>query len=439
MRAPVLVVDDEPMVRRSLARAIERTGLEVVTTGGGAEALAKLGELHCRALFTDLRMPGMDGLSLLRSVKQLAPDTQVVLVTGFGSEEVIDRARAEGASHVLAKPFTLSEVEEVLSSIFGPAPTGGRGPVLLTENPRMEAVLALARRVAQTEATVLIRGATGTGKEVLARMFHQSSGRAKGPFVAVNCSALPESLIEVELFGHERGAFTGATGRRAGRFEAASGGTLFLDEVTEIPVGVQAKLLRALQEREVERVGSSYVVKVDVRVIATTNRDLRAEVLAGRFRQDLFYRLNVVSFHLPRLANRQGDIPVLARHFLQRYAAEHGSRAERFAPAALERLLAYSWPGNIRELENVIQRAVIFCTGREITADEILLEDESVVSEPAPDRGPAAVSGTVAAVEKDLILSTLYRLGGNRTHTAKALGVSVRTIRNRLHEYRLTS
>jgi two-component system response regulator FlrC len=249
----------------------------------------------------------------------------------------------------------------------------------------------------------------------------------------VNCSALPESLIEAELFGHERGAFTGATQRRAGRFEAASGGTLLLDEVTEIPLGLQAKLLRALQEREIERVGSSYPVKVDVRVIATTNRDLRGEVQQGRFRQDLFYRLNVLSFHLPPLRDRPGDIPILARHFLARYARAHGSSAEALSEGALDRLLVHGWPGNIRELENVMQRAVILCADREVTAEDILLE-EGPVAVPAP-----AAARTVAAMEKDLILSTLARLGGNRTHTARALGLSVRTIRNRLREYRMTS
>jgi two-component system response regulator FlrC len=340
----------------------------------------------------------------------------------------------DGASYVLAKPFSFNEVNRILSDALRPVAAGAsERPVILTESPQMESLLSLARRAARTEATVLIQGETGTGKEVLARFIHDASGRAHGPFVAVNCCALPESLVESELFGHERGAFTGAVGRRAGRFEVASGGTLVLDEVSEIPLGVQAKLLRVLQERELHRIGSSQPVKVDVRVIAISNRDLRREVQAGRFRQDLFYRLNVLNLNLPPLRQRPGDIPALSRHFLQKYAAAYDSAAETFTPQAMSRLLEYSWPGNIRELENVIQGAVILCLEREIGAERIVLEENPPVA------AAAAPGPSVMEMEKDLILSTLKRLNGNRTHTAKALGVSVRTIRNRLREYRLTS
>ena len=432
MMAPVMVVDDEPMVRRSLASAIERSGADVITASDGEEALSKFREMHNPLIFADVRMPKMDGLTLLRSVKSLDPETTVVLITGFGTQELVAQAIREGASHVLAKPFTFAEVNRILSdtlrvSVAGPS----QRPLILTESPRMETLLSLSRRVAWTEATILIQGETGTGKEVLARFIHDASARSGGPFVAINCCALPESLVESELFGHERGAFTGAVGRRAGRFEVASGGTLVLDEVSEISLGVQAKLLRALQEREIYRVGSSHPVKVNVRVIAISNRDLRREVRAGRFRQDLFYRLNVVNLDLPPLRDRPGDIPLLSRHFLQKYAVAYGSRAETFTTAAMARLLSYSWPGNIRELENVVQGAVILCLDREIGSDRIVLEN-SQLAPPLP--GPSVMD-----MEKDLILSTLKRLNGNRTHTAKALGVSVRTIRNRLREYNLTS
>ncbi len=433
MTAPVMVVDDEPMVRKSLARVIQRRGADVVTAVDGEDALAKFQELRSPLIFADLRMPKMDGLALLRSVKQLAPETSVVLMTAFGSGEVLAQAMREGARCVLAKPFTLAEVNKILAETLGEPSTGAqeRAPVL-TESSRMETILSLARRVAKTDATVLIQGETGTGKELLARFIHRASVRAGGPFVAVNCSALPETLIESELFGHERGAFTGATGRRAGRFEVASGGTLLLDEVTEIPLGLQAKLLRALQEREVVRVGSSHPVKVDVRVLAVTNRDFRVELREGRFRQDLFYRLNVITLHLPPLRDRAGDIPLLGRYFLDKYAAANGSRCEGFTPRAMELLVSHPWPGNVRELENVIQRAVILCPDVNIGPEHIVLEENPVESVAVPGR-------TVEEVERNLILSTLERMNGNRTHTAKALGLSVRTIRNRLREYRLSS
>jgi DNA-binding NtrC family response regulator len=433
MPAPVLVVDDEPMVRKLLARALERNGADVVTAADGEEALAKFRERPPAAIFTDVKMPGMDGFALLRSVKRLAPETPVVLITGFGSEELTTEAREAGAAEVLAKPVTHAELERVLAFVLGGLAGSAMTPgPILTGNPQMEAMLALARRVAQTDATVLIQGETGTGKELLARFIHRQSGRAEGPFVAVNCAALPETLIESELFGHEKGSFTGATGRRAGRFEAASGGTLLLDEVTEIPLSLQAKLLRALQEGEVVRVGSSHPISVDVRVIAITNRDLRKEVAEARFRQDLFYRLNVVSLQPPALRDRAGDILLLGRHFLGKYAGLYRSRAQAFSGEAMQRLLAYAWPGNVRELDNVVQRAVILCTDAEIRPDDIVLEE-------TPLETPTVGGRTMTEVQRDVILGTLARLNGNRTHTAKALGVTVRTIRNHLRKYRAES
>jgi two-component system response regulator FlrC len=431
----IMVVAGEPMVRRSLARAIERIGAEVTTVATEREALARLRRERNPLIFADVRPSDGDDLALLRSVKAISPDTSVVLITRLDTPELATRALQEGASDVLATPFTFAEVSRIVTERLNQPAVGRwqRIPVL-TESPRMEAILALARRVASSDATVLVQGETGTGKELLARFIHDTSARASRPFVAVNCCALPETLVEAELFGHERGAFTGAVGRRAGRFEVAAGGTLVLDEVTEIPLPVQAKLLRALQEREVHRVGSSYPIKVDVRVIAISNRDLRQEVQAGRFRQDLFYRLNVVNLTLPPLRERPADVALLSRHFLQKYAEANRSAAEGFAPAAMARLLAHSWPGNVRELENVVHGAVVLSTGPEIGPEHVIIPEE------LPALSAGTVPGrTVVEVEKDLILSTLKRLGGNRTHTAKALGVSVRTIRNRLREYKLTS
>ena len=432
---PIMVVAGEAMVRRSLARALERIGAEVATVATDQEALARLRRERNPLIFADARPADGADLALLRSVKAVSPDTSVVLITRVDAPELATRAMQEGASDVLSTPFTFAEVSRIVAERLN-RPTVGRWqrvPVL-TESPRMEATLALARRVACSDATVLVQGETGTGKELVGRFIHDMSPRASRPFVAVNCCALPETLVEAELFGHERGAFTGAVGRRAGRFEVATGGTLVLDEVTEIPLPVQAKLLRALQEREVHRIGSSYPIKVDVRVIAISNRDLRQEVQAGRFRQDLFYRLNVVNLTLPPLRERPADIALLSRHFLQKYAEANRSAAETFTPAAMAQLLAHSWPGNVRELENVVHGAVILSAGPEIGPEDIIIPDEM----PLLSAG-AAPGRTVMEVEKDLILSTLKRLGGNRTHTAKALGVSVRTIRNRLREYKLTS
>lgn len=452
MRRPVLVVDDEPMERELLAEAVQRAGASVVTAGDGEEALVRFRETRPPLILTDLRMPRMDGLELLRTVKRDAPETDVVLVTGYRTPALVEEVRRAGGSQVLGKPVTFAELRAVVRHTLERAGrTTGPAPVFLTRNPQTEAVLAVARRVAATDATVLIQGETGTGKEVLARLIHHASPRAGGPFVAVNCAALPETLIEAELFGHERGAFTGAVTRRAGRFETASGGTLFLDEISEIPLALQAKLLRALQEREIERVGSSAPIRVDVRVIAATNRDLRMEVAEGRFRKDLFYRVNVVCLRLPPLRDRAGDIGMLSQHFLEEYALAHGSPARGFTPEALERLITYPWPGNVRELENVIQRAVILCDGPAVGAEHLILEEIPGSLAAAPLRGPAlpgaathpagagGAARTLDAVERDLILATLERLGGNRTHTARALGLSVRTIRNRLRQYRQVS
>jgi two-component system response regulator FlrC len=424
MTTPVLVVDDEPMVRKSLALALERAGASVITAADGQEALARFREHRSAVVFSDVKMPGMDGFALLRSVKRLDPSTPVVLITGFGSDDVSARAEEAGAARVLHKPITTAELQQVMIQLFG-QPDAPEQPIIITTTPQMEAMLSLARKVAKTDATVLIQGETGTGKEVLAHFIHRESARHTGPFVAVNCAALPESLIESELFGHERGAFTGATGRRAGCFETASFGTLLLDEVTEIPLALQAKLLRALQEGEVVRVGSSTPVKVDVRVIAVTNRELRGEVAAGRFRQDLFYRLNVVALRPAALRDRPADIPILGRYFLTKYAALYGSGATRFTAEAMERLVAHRWPGNVRELENVIQRAVILCAGGDVEAEH------AAMLEPIDTGGRS-----IAELERDVILTTLARLNGNRTHAAKALGITVRTVRNRLRKYR---
>ena len=429
MTTPVLVVDDEPMVRKSLALALERAGATVITAADGQEALAKFREHKSAVIFSDVKMPGMDGFALLRSVKRLDPDTPVVLITGFGGEDVAARAEEAGAARVLNKPITTAELQQVLVALLG-QPDEAEPAAIITSNPQMEAMLSLARRVAKTDATVLVQGETGTGKEVLARFIHNESARHDGPFVAVNCAALPESLIESELFGHERGSFTGATGRRAGCFETASGGTLLLDEVTEIPLALQAKLLRAIESREIQPVGSTRRIQVQARIVVATNRDLAAEVKGGRFREDLYYRLAVVEIHVPPLRDRREDIPALANHFVQKYAQDLGRGVRGISRDALRLLAGHDWKGNIRQLSNAIERAVIFAAGEEIQPSDL----------PAPVQGAAPrdpeFNGTLhdatSDFERAYILRVIEECGGNKRKAARRLGLSFTTLYRKL-------
>jgi two-component system response regulator FlrC len=350
------------------------------------------------------------------------------MITGHGSVEVAVEAMQNGAHDLLVKPFGMTRLGELLERLLGtPAPPVSLAGIV-TEDPQMLRLLQTATRVAQSAAPVLIQGESGTGKELLAREIHLRSGRREKPFVALNCAALPESLLESELFGHERGAFTGAIARRLGRFEAAHQGTLLLDEVSETSLQFQAKLLRALQEGELDRIGRDQPVRVDVRVIATTNRDLREALHAGRFRQDLFFRLNVVALRLPPLRERPQDIARLARHFLEKHRAASGGPVRELSETAIQHLRTYAWPGNVRELESCIQRALLLCPDRVLQTCHLQLDAGLA---PAP-----AETGTCSDMERRLILATLEKVGGNRNRAAEALGVSVRTVRNRLRQYR---
>ena len=446
MRADVLVVDDEPLVRRSLVEAVKFRGYSPAQAGSGAEALRVLDETPCRVVFADIRMPELDGLELLRRVKARAPETVFVLVTGYGSVETAVEAMKAGADDFIAKPFSLKRIDEILERALGasaPAPAASEDPGqpvgFLTRDPRVRAILHTLARVAPTAATVLIQGESGTGKELLARLVHAHSPRRERPFVAINCAALPETLLETELFGHERGAFTGAVSRRVGKFESAHQGTLLLDEVSETSLALQAKLLRTLQEGEIERVGGARPVRVDVRVIATTNRRLRDEIRDHRFRADLFYRLHVVSICLPPLRERRGDLALLAQHFVSKFARAFGSPARDLSAAALRTLEGHAWPGNVRELENCIQRAVLLCPEPVLQPEHLHLDELDLAgATPHEVAGRGAAEGrTFQEMEKQFILETLERAGGNRTRAAKILGISVRTIRNKLREYRL--
>lgn len=356
-----------------------------------------------------------------------------VIACGRGGSEQAARSIQAGARCFLPLPAGTTEVAEALDAACG-ASNG-----VTARDPVMLATVRRAEQLARAEASVLITGESGTGKEVLARHMHARSRRRTGPFVALNCAAIPDNLLESELFGHERGAFSGATTRRVGKFEAANGGTLLLDEIGEMDVRLQAKLLRAIQEREVDRVGGSAPVRVDVRILATTNRDMAAEIAGGRFRADLFFRLNVVAVRVPPLRERRADIEVLAPHFVRRYAAINGLPDRALTPDSLRRLLAYDWPGNVRELENVAHRAVLLAQGSAITPEAIELEDSATTARPAPppesDPTEALVGRTVDEVERALILQTLQHTLGNRTHAATLLGISIRALRNKLRDY----
>ena len=442
MQEELLVVDDEPQMLIAINETLRRSGYSITTAGSGMEALCRLKEKYFQLVITDMRMPEISGLDLLRKVKTVAPQTPVVLLTAYGTIQNAVDAMRHGAFDYLLKPFSAESLEAVVRRALGSAPAkGGRGPHdILTQDPEFSRIIDRARQAASSTATVLIESESGTGKELLARMIHRKSPRSFGPFVAVNCAALPESLLESELFGFEKGAFTGANSSKPGKFELADHGTLLLDEVGEMAPILQAKLLRVLQEKEVDRIGGKDPVKIDVRVIATTNRDLAALVRGGKFREDLYYRLNVVCLAIPPLRRRPGDIPLLVDLFCRRYAREYGRDEIRCSPEALNRLLRHNWPGNVRELENTIQRAVALSCDSVIKADNLLMISASMDCEPSPELRVAEtlVPGTtVREMERQLIQKTLRDTHGNRTQAAKSLGISLRTLRNKLNEFGL--
>ena len=442
MGRAILVVEDDPLVRSFLAEVLAAEGHRVEVAVDGREGLARLERESWDLVITDLRMPGLDGLALLREGRKIRPEARWIVVTAHGSVESAVEAMKAGASDYLLKPFkSPDEVRLVAQRALRESEREARITLLSEELGRdfpppeliflgaaMEALQPLVREVAPTSAGVLLTGASGTGKEVLARVIHAWSPRRDRPFVAVNCAALAESLLESELFGHERGAFTGAVSARKGRFELADGGTLMLDEVGEIAPSVQVKLLRVLQERVVERVGGARPIPVDVRVIAATNRDLKALVGAGGFREDLYYRLDVFPLRLPSLAERPDAILPLAEHFRARYAARFGKQVDGFSEAAREALRRYPWPGNIRELQNVVERAVILARG-EIGAGHVNLE-------PAQTCPPAR--DELRTLERETIERVLRESGGSRRAAAARLGISLRTLQYRLKEYGLS-
>lgn len=438
----ILVVDDDPSMRTALMESVRRLGYDVLGAVDGADALERVGRFRPWLVLTDLKMPRMTGLELIKELKARAPQAAIVLMTAYGTVETAVEAMKHGASEYLLKPFSMDLLERVITNLKeGRETEGGVVPSLgtadnraiLTQDPGMARLLSTLEGVAASQATVLINGESGTGKELLARFIHSRSPRAHRPFIAVNCAALPDGLLESELFGHERGAFTGALIRKIGKFEMAHTGTLLLDEIGEMTMGLQAKLLRVLQEREVDRVGGRDPVPVNIRVIATTNRTLYREVEQNRFREDLYYRLNVFPVTLPPLRERLADIPMLARHFAAAAASRNGLPLPALSEAALAHLQRLPWKGNIRELENVMERAVLLAGHGVILPEHCPVEIRDATS---PLVVPQPGNGSLWEMERDLIFRTLMRVKDNRTHAAKELGISIRTLRNKLREYR---
>ncbi|MDA8086582.1 MAG: sigma-54 dependent transcriptional regulator [Nitrospiraceae bacterium] len=436
MTRQILIVDDDPQMRLALKESIGRMGYEAILSENGEEALVKLREpgREFSLVVTDMRMPRMDGLSLLKEIRRAASSLPVLVITGFGTVETAVEMMKEGATDFLVKPFPFEKLQKTVDSIVAggvaartAAPPGEGGREIITASPRMKRIVELAEKLADSEITVLIQGESGTGKELLARRIHKASSRAGRPFVAVNCAAIPENLLESELFGHEKGSFTGAVERKKGKFELAGGGTILLDEIGETSLVLQAKLLRVLQEKEIDRVGGKAPVPVDARVIATTNRDLWKECAAGRFREDLYYRLNVFPIEVPALRDRPEDIEALAGHFTDKFSVAAGKTIEGISENAMAALRAMKWRGNIRELQNVMHRAVFLARGPVIEEADLMLEG---IAQPA-----SAAHGKIRDMERDLIIETLRGVDGNRTRAARILGVSVRTIRNKLKEY----
>jgi two-component system, NtrC family, response regulator HydG len=444
----VLVVDDEPAIVESLTKIFRREGLTVLAATDGSAGLDLLRKHRVGVLLTDLMMPQTTGMDLLRAAKTIAPETEVVLMTAYGTVETAVDAMKEGAYDFVTKPLKRAHVVRIVRNAL-------EKQSLLVENRSLKAQLAEKRRraiigtslawrrtmdivmqAAPSEATVLLLGESGTGKELLARSLHDNSARAKGPMISVNCAAIPESILEAELFGYEKGAFTGAATARDGRFEAANGGTLFLDEIGEISRHVQVKLLRVLQEGEIERLGASGKTRrIDIRLIAATNVDLAGEVKAGRFREDLFYRLNVIPVNVPPLRDRRDDVPLLAQHFVQVYAEKNGKAISGCSAAAIERLTEYAWPGNVRELENAIERAVVLTRAGQTMIDEDALPRE--IRDAAPGTASASsltfpLGMPLAEIEMRVIHETLRHTRGDKRLTAKLLGIATRTIYRRL-------
>jgi len=451
----ILVVDDESSVRSAISLVLGNRGYSVVECGSASDGIAQLQHGRFDIVLSDLRLPDSEGFSFITQAKHCAPDTAIVIMTGFGNHELALQAMRAGAYDYLSKPFTMDELVLTLQKIEEREELRKENAALrsdLTQNYQfsnivaqseaMRTVFDTVKRLAEFNTTVLITGESGTGKELLARAIHHNSPRRGKSFVAVNCGAIPENLVESELFGHKRGSFTDATRDKRGLFEEADGGTIFLDEIGELPVHLQVKLLRALQERQIRRVGDEAMLPIDVRVVAATLRDLEADVAAGRFRDDLFYRLNVVSINIPALRERNEDIPVLVKHFIKKHNKRLGLSIKGIAPEAMRCLMDYGWRGNVRELENCIERALVLSEGLEIVVDALppaIRASATQNDRSAPgiviEDGDLSIKKRTRALETALIEKALRKTKGNRTHAAKALEISHRALLYKIKEY----
>jgi len=448
----LLVVDDEKNQRELLQGFLHKKGYSVQVAESGEQALAWLKDHVCEVVLTDHKMPGMDGTTLLKEIKALYPETWVVLMTAYGTVEKAVEAMKQGAYDYLSKPIDLEELLLLLERIENSILLTWENRQLreelkekfsfeglITQSPKMEEVLSLVARVAPSQSTVLIRGESGTGKGLIAKIIHYHSPRSTGPLITINCAAMPENLLESELFGHEKGAFTGALFQHRGKFEQANGGTLFLDEIGDLSPALQAKLLRVIQEKTFERVGGNKTIQVDVRIISATHQDLEGYIREEKFRQDLYFRLNVVSLFLPPLRERREDIPLLIDYFIKKFSQQNKKEGLEVSKEARELLLRYHYPGNVRELENLVERAVVLCRSRLITSRDLPFHLKEGVGEPAGATDPFNLTLTqhLEELEKHLIQQSLKETGGVQTRAAEKLGISERVLRYKLQKYRL--
>ena len=444
--ATILVVDDEKNTREALSKILSEDGYDVLSAADSYQALDLIGSDLPDLILADLKMPGMNGIELLSRIRVKGYDIPFVLMTAYGTVETAVAALKKGAEDYITKPVNMdalqSQIEKILSrrkmvqeikNLREQLREKYRFENIVGNSPQMQSIFKTVHQIARSRATVLITGESGTGKELIASAIHQNGDRADKPYIKVSCSALSENLLESELFGHEKGAFTGALYARQGRFEIADSGTLFLDEMGEISPSTQVKLLGFLQDREFERVGGNKRHKVDIRLIAATNRDLEKAVAEGIFRQDLFYRLNVITIHLPPLREKVSDIPLLVDHFVKKYAEENNKEIDDVSPNALIALMAYGWPGNVRELENMVERAVVMCNERTIGRQYFPVVTDA--KEADIDEMPTIPGSTLAEIERYSIQKTLEAVGGNRTRAAEILGISLRKVQYRLKEY----